>query len=288
MSKSFKAQLDTWTDALRAYDRQDLDTAIDLFSSIGDSSKILTNIGLIFASVGEHEAAIEYFKAATQLDQYLAIAYFQCGVSNFLLGRFEIAIGDFDETLRCMRGNQFIDYTQLGLKFKLFSVEVLFNKGLCQIRQGKLRDGIKVMQRARGMKMTEEHDVIEDAMAYRGRGYCVFSITAGVLYRPSDNVLKNSMKRNYMEDAVLVAVADEKDAYTTFTGATRLQQGLPAVDGKGKHRPLVRTTTAPSRPADTEKVVEFVAEEWNRGICFVPLVSRLHVTESVAEGVPDA
>ena len=41
---------------------------------IADSSKILTNMALIYATIGEHETAVEYFTAATNLDSYLAIA----------------------------------------------------------------------------------------------------------------------------------------------------------------------------------------------------------------------
>lgn len=42
---------------------------------IADSSKILTNMGLIYATLGEHEAAVERFIEATTLDNYLAVAY---------------------------------------------------------------------------------------------------------------------------------------------------------------------------------------------------------------------
>ena len=127
-------------------------------------------MGLIHATLGEHELAVEQFIAATSLDQYLAVAwvvlqllvccytdrmrhgstslhifriwsyfiillvffcpvpspfhtsplrllansaqssvqnrYFQCGVSNFLLGRYELALKDFDEALLYLRGNQ--------------------------------------------------------------------------------------------------------------------------------------------------------------------------------------
>lgn len=63
-------------------------------------------MGLIYATLGEHEAAIENFNAATSLDQYLAVAYFQCGVSNFLLQRYDRAMKDFEEALLNLRGNQ--------------------------------------------------------------------------------------------------------------------------------------------------------------------------------------
>jgi hypothetical protein len=41
---------------------------------------------------------------ATKLDQYLAIAYFQEGVSNFLLGDFEEALGNFNDALLVRHG----------------------------------------------------------------------------------------------------------------------------------------------------------------------------------------
>lgn len=64
---------------------------------IADESKILFNIGLVQATIGSHELAVESFEAAIGLDQYLAVAYFQSGVSNFLLGRYEEARRDFDD-----------------------------------------------------------------------------------------------------------------------------------------------------------------------------------------------
>lgn len=91
---------------------------------IADSSKILTNMGLIYATLGEHENAVEHFREATNLDQYLAVAYvlpnpsashtttdiylsyFQCGVSNFLLQRYDLAFKEFEEALQHLRSNQ--------------------------------------------------------------------------------------------------------------------------------------------------------------------------------------
>ncbi|KIM78245.1 hypothetical protein PILCRDRAFT_824726 [Piloderma croceum F 1598] len=248
---SLKAELETWASALKAYDEENLEKALNLFATIADSSKILTNMGLIYATLGEHELAVEQFIAATSLDQYLAVAYFQCGVSNFLLSRYELALKDFDEALLYLRGNQAINYEQLGLKFKLFSAEVMFNKGLSLIYMGNLEEGLADMEEARKEKATEEHTVIDDAIQDRGEGYTVFSIPVGVLYRPSENKLKNSKTKDYMGKAKLVTASDENDQFTTFTGATRLKSGVspsntfvaqPNIDaGPG----LSRSLTAP-------------------------------------------
>ncbi|KAI0301582.1 hypothetical protein B0F90DRAFT_1810094 [Multifurca ochricompacta] len=223
---SLKAELEAWAAALKAYDEEDFEGSLELFSTIADSSKILTNMGLIYATLGEHEAAVEQFLAATRLDNYLAVAYFQCGVSNFLLGRYDLASKDFEEALLYLRGNQSINYTQLGLAFTLYSAEVLFNKGLSLIYLGQAQEGMAELNEATGQRATEEHSVIDEAIRDRGEGYTVFSIPVGVLYRPSESKLKNAKTRDFLGKAKLVASDNPSEAYTTFTGVTRLRQGI--------------------------------------------------------------
>ncbi|KAF6760167.1 NADPH oxidase regulator NoxR [Ephemerocybe angulata] len=247
---SLKAELETWAAALKAYDDEDFTLSLELFSRIADSSKILTNMGLIYATLGEHQEAVRHFNEATSLDQYLAVAYFQCGVSNFLLGQYELALRDFDESLLYLRGNQTIDYEQLGLKFRLYSAEVLFNRGLCLVNMGRMDEGLQVMQEARGEKATEEHNVIDEALADRGEGYTVFSIPVGVLYRPSEKKLKNAVTKDYMGKARLIASSDPNDKITTFTGSARLKMGITP-NGIFLDRPeeisptVVRSATVP-------------------------------------------
>src|ERR1700730_14374635 len=113
---SLKAELETWSAALTADDNNDFDQSIELFSEVADSSKILTNIGLIYATLGEHERAVEHFAQATELDQFLAIAYSQSDVSHFLLA----TISTTPLVSKRLPGEQ------LGLNFLLYSPEILF------------------------------------------------------------------------------------------------------------------------------------------------------------------
>lgn len=258
---SLKAELETWASALKAYDEEDFEKSLEQFSRIADSSKILTNMGLIYATLGEHEAAVEQFIAATGLDQYLAVAYFQCGVSNFLLGRYDLASKDFEGALLYLRGNQSINYTQLGLAFTLFSSEVLFNKGLSLIYMGQSEEGMLELQDAARQKATEEHNVIDEAIRDRGEGYTVFSIPVGVLYRPSEMKLKNAKTRDFLGKAKLVATENPNEAYTTFSGVTRLKQGIspqgvyvsdaPIVDLNRTGSLMRSATEPPPRPKPT-------------------------------------
>lgn len=116
------------------------------------------------------------YQRAVSLDQYLAIAYFQQGVSNFLLGDFEEALANFNDTLLYLRGNTSIDYEQLGLKFRLFSCEVLFNRGLCYIYLRQMAPGMQDLEYAAKEKVTPDHDVINDAIRERAE-VCLLSCT---------------------------------------------------------------------------------------------------------------
>ncbi|KAG8862594.1 hypothetical protein FRB96_001152 [Tulasnella sp. 330] len=223
---SLKAELEVWGAALKAYDEEDYEKSIKLFDGIADTSKVLVNVGLIYATMGEHDLAVQNFATAVKLDQHLAIGYFQSGVSNFLLMRYETAYKDFEEALLHLRLNKFIDYEQLGLKFQLWRAEVLFNKGLCQIYMGNVDLGMRDLEAANQEKALKDHDVIGQAIREQGDGYTVFSIPAGILYRPSGSKLDNLQAKNYMGKAKLIAVTETKDAYTDFVGVKRLQDGL--------------------------------------------------------------
>lgn len=188
--------------ALARYDNNEFDDALGEFDRIADTSKILFNMGVIHATLGEHEKAVsstlpfhiynravccicwrskrdimmttnhdstlvvqvECYQRAIRLDQYLAVAYFQQGVSNFLLGDFEEALANFNDTLLYLRGNTMIDYAQLGLLFKLYSCEVLFNRGLCYIYLQQREAGMQDLSYAVKEKVVEDHNVIDEAI----------------------------------------------------------------------------------------------------------------------------
>ncbi|CZT15916.1 related to NADPH oxidase cytosolic protein p67phox [Ramularia collo-cygni] len=207
---SLKQEIETWVTALAAYDNNEFDSAIRCFEQIADTSKILFNCGVIHATLGEHTRAVECYQRATHLDQYLAIAYFQQGVSNFLMGDFEEALANFNDTLLYLRGNNNIDYEQLGLKFKLYSCEVLFNRGLCYIYLQQKDPGMQDLVFALKEKVVPDHDVIDEAIREEAEGYTVFSIPVGVVYRPNEAKVKNLKKQDYLGKARLVASFDQQ------------------------------------------------------------------------------
>ncbi|KAK3494324.1 uncharacterized protein B0T23DRAFT_427346 [Neurospora hispaniola] len=216
---SLKQEIETWVSALAQYDNSEFDAALQEFEKIADTSKILFNMGVIHATLGQHEQAVECYQRAIRLDQYLAVAYFQQGVSNFLLGDFEEALANFNDTLLYLRGNQVIDYAQLGLLFKLYSCEVLFNRGLCYIYLQQIEAGMQDLSYAAKEKVVEDHNVIDEAIKENAEGYTVFSIPVGVVYRPNEAKVRNLKTKDYLGKARLVATSDANNAFTGFAGA---------------------------------------------------------------------
>ncbi|KAF2761386.1 hypothetical protein EJ05DRAFT_263117 [Pseudovirgaria hyperparasitica] len=227
---SLKQEIETWVAALGHYDNNEFDESLKSFDSIADTSKILFNCGVIHATLGEHEKAVDCYQRAVRLDQYLAVAYFQQGVSNFLMGDFEEALANFNDTLLYLRGNNNIDYEQLGLKFKLYSCEVLFNRGLCYIYLQQKDAGMQDLSFAAKEKVVPDHDVIDEAIREEAEGYTVFSIPVGIVYRPNQAKVKNLKTKDYLGKARLVAASDRANAFTGFAGTEmkRIQEGLVA------------------------------------------------------------
>lgn len=224
---SLKQEIETWVEALNHYDTQDYEQALVVFEANADTSKIYFNIGMIYATLGEHERAVEAYQQATKLDQFLAVAYFQQGVSNFLLSDFQEALANFNEALLYLRGNTLIDYEQLGLKFRLYSCEVLFNRGLCYIYDGRIDEGMQDLEYASKEVQVEDHNVINEAIAEKAENYTVFSIPVGIVYRPNESKVRNVKAKDYLGKARLVAAADRSDAFTGFTGSEvkKIQEG---------------------------------------------------------------
>ncbi|SCV68726.1 BQ2448_847 [Microbotryum intermedium] len=235
---SLKQELEIWAAALQAYDDHDYPRSLSIFNRIADTSKVFFNMAIIQATIGRHELALRAFSHAIRLDEYLSIAYFQSGVSNFILKRYTQARIDFDDALvvrvlrvviaaqprTYMRSNEIIDYEQIGLDFRLYACEILFNRGLSAIRNGQYDLGMRDLEEAAKRKQESQHFVIEDAISDQAEGCTIFSIPIGLVFRPSPNKLRNLETKNYLGQARLVAATSAADAFTGFSGTTKREQ----------------------------------------------------------------
>lgn len=94
------------------------------------------NMGCVHLLAGDPEAALRAFDQAVTKDTCLAVGFLQRGVAHFQLDQFQEALSDFQLALVQLRGNSIIDYTQLGLRFRLQAWEVLYNVASAQCQLG--------------------------------------------------------------------------------------------------------------------------------------------------------
>ncbi|XP_011904304.1 PREDICTED: NADPH oxidase activator 1 isoform X2 [Cercocebus atys] len=126
-----------WHLGAQAVDRGDWARALHLFSSVpAPSARLCFNAGCVHLLAGDAEAALRAFDQAVTKDTCMAVGFFQRGVANFQLARFQEALSDFRLALAQLRGHAAIDYTQLGLRFKLQAWEVLYNVASAQCQLG--------------------------------------------------------------------------------------------------------------------------------------------------------
>jgi hypothetical protein len=59
----------------------------------------------------------------------------------------------------------------------------------------------------------------------------------GILYRPPENKMRNAKPKDYLGKAKLVAAESATEAYTTFTGVTRMAQGYSPSGAPLDNRP---------------------------------------------------
>ncbi|KAJ1796302.1 hypothetical protein LPJ59_003832 [Coemansia sp. RSA 2399] len=212
----YQAELEQWNQAVEFFDQREYDSALE---SIADSAKIHFNIGLILGRKGDHNAGIEAYTSALELDQYLVVAYFQRGVAKMVLQRNDQALDDFNKALQYLRDNEFIDYTQIGLDYKVYTCEVLYNRALCFFCLGQEEDARADLKDASKHTAEERHSWIKKAVQCNGMDCPLYCVPKGIIYRPSASKLKSTKKIDFLGSAKVIASADGKDNFTGFKGA---------------------------------------------------------------------
>ncbi|XP_029474278.1 neutrophil cytosol factor 2 [Rhinatrema bivittatum] len=211
-----------WSEGVSAADKKDWKAALDAFTSIQDPhSKICFNIGCIHLILSDLDKAEKAFTRSIERDKHLAAAFFQRGTVGLRKGDYEGALGDFSEAFTQLRGNQLIDYRILGLQFKLYSFEVLYNVALAHALLQDWWKAEKNLTLAMSLKTesTESrHNKIEKAMEciLKQKVYEPVEIPMGRMFRPNEKQVAQLAKKDYLGKAQVVASVVDKDNFSGF------------------------------------------------------------------------
>ncbi|XP_025779806.1 NADPH oxidase activator 1 [Puma concolor] len=204
------------------------------------------------------------FDQAVTKDTCMAVGFFQRGVASFQLERFQEALCDFRLALAQLRDNTAIDYTQLGLRFKLHAWEVLFNLGAAQCRLGLWAEATRSLEEAlsKGSEGARDHlctalDQVQKQVHLQPR-----QGPRGEVFRPHRWHLELLEPVDFLGKAKVVSSAFPADRQED------IQPQQPQVQGAdGRARPgaapraavtgawKTRTACGPRRPPETETQV---------------------------------
>ncbi|XP_036710642.1 NADPH oxidase activator 1 isoform X1 [Balaenoptera musculus] len=306
-----------WHRGAQAVARGDWDCALRLFSSVPEPpARMSFNVGCVHLLAGDPEAALRAFDQAVTKDACMAVGFFQRGVANFQLERrdsaiipilptwkpragleewFREALSDFQRTLAQLRDNAAIDYTQLGLRFKLQSWEVLFSVAAVQSQLGLWAEATRSLEEAIAKGPKGARDDLDIALGQVQKQVPLQprQVPRGEVFRPHRRHLAHLEPVDFLGKAKVVASAVPDGPH----GDARPQQPQ-ALYARGEARPGAAerardtgpsgpgTRCGPRTPLDAEMGVSSgQAGRADRGTLVTNDEQRPHV-EQVGQQVP--
>ncbi|XP_058380583.1 NADPH oxidase activator 1 isoform X5 [Diceros bicornis minor] len=174
------------------------------------------------------------FDEAVTKDACMAVGFFQRGVANFQLERFQQALCDFRLALAQLRGNATIDYTQLGLRFKLQAWEVLFNVAAAQCRLGLWAEATRSLEEAISKGPEGARDDLDTALDQVQKQALMQPrrVPRGEVFRPHRRHLEHLEPMDFLGKAKVVTSSVHDNQHKS-TGPQRPQ----VQDADGEARP---------------------------------------------------
>ncbi|NXP76994.1 NCF2 factor, partial [Ramphastos sulfuratus] len=219
-----------WQEGVCAADGKEWRAALEAFTAVQNPpAKICFNIGCVHLVLGNLAEAEEAFTRSIGCDKHLAVAYFQRAMVFYWRQNHEKAIEDFKEALAQLRGNQLIDYKILGLRYRLFACEILYNIALVYAMMEDWKKAEEHLTLAMNLKSEPQHNKIDRAMeAILKQKICeLVAIPAGKLFRPNEKQVAQLEKKDYLGKATVVASVVDKDDFSGFAPLQPPASGPP-------------------------------------------------------------
>jgi hypothetical protein len=186
---------------------------------------------MTYSRLNEYDSSISMYDQAIQQDEYFAVAYLQKGFSLFMLEEYDKAEKCFKFIYYLLLENDFIYYEQLGMKYKLYRCEVMFNMAMCYHQLGYYDFRDQFVKGAKSNARTSEHKlVIEPWTKEKPGSLIIFTLPLGTLFKLSEAKLKNLDKKTFITDAKLV-LNNRNSGFLGFSGAKALRTSLSELDG---------------------------------------------------------
>jgi tetratricopeptide (TPR) repeat protein len=193
-------QLFSWSYAIEDFKSGKYESCEDHLLLVGDYAKIIFNRGMLRLKQEKYAEALGLFQMSLSRDGYLALAQFQISTCLVKLGNFKRALESYRQTALMLRGNTFIDYNQLGLRYRLVLCDILVNLAFCHFKLGESEKALEVYNQALEIAPSAKQIQVKrsDVIVMPLR-----------LFEPDSTKVKNILPRRFMKAAQFTGEAPE-------------------------------------------------------------------------------
>ncbi|CAI8022822.1 Neutrophil cytosol factor 2 [Geodia barretti] len=232
---SLKEMVVLWQAGVENAEAGRFEEAVDNFTEIPEpSARIFFNIASAFLRQGNLEDAERNLDLCVKRDPHMALGYFQRGCLCLQKQRFVDALKDFELALTHLRGNLLIDYKQLGLQYKLYSCEVLYNKAYAELQLGRRQQCDELLENGRETASgvsESRHRIITSAIESlkTGKTFLPYRLPKSCMwFLPPRNKTDVIKPVKFLKPAKVVSSIVDQDDFTGFVGAQNKRSRSPS------------------------------------------------------------
>ncbi|XP_072289034.1 NADPH oxidase activator 1 [Eucyclogobius newberryi] len=211
--------LQLWASSVQKVDAQDWQGCVSTLEKITEpTARTLFNMASAHLALGRPDLALNALDLALVKDEHLAVGFFQRSTVMMLLDRLEEALSDCIWAQKHMRENTVIDYKQLGLRFKLYSWQVLYNAAAVYSRMGHWDQAQEVLETVSRERTGGKGPNIEQAMdnVKSGEVLAPLLIPEGTVFRPNKREVDQLKDRDFLGKAKVISSMIPNDDFGGF------------------------------------------------------------------------
>lgn len=208
-----------WDEAVKAIDIRDWQGALSKLNQITDHNcRTMFVVASTHIALGQVDLAIKALDRVIAKDSCLAVGFFQRSAVHMMANRLEEALSDCIWAQKYMRENPVIDYKQLGLRYKLYSWQVLYNAAAVHSRLqqwDKARDILLAASQERGAGRSNLIDTALEAIS-RKDVLEPLLLPEGEVFRPRKLEVDQLKPRDFLGEAKVITSMIPNDDFRGF------------------------------------------------------------------------
>uniref|UniRef100_A0A671NUF5 NADPH oxidase activator 1 n=1 Tax=Sinocyclocheilus anshuiensis TaxID=1608454 RepID=A0A671NUF5_9TELE len=193
-----------WDEAVRAIDSRDWQGALTKLNQITDHNcRTMFVVASTHIALGQVDLAIKALDQVIAKDSCLAVGFFQRSAVHMMANRLEEALTDCIWAQKYMRENPVIDYKQLGLRYKMYSWQVLYNAAAVHSRLQQWDKAREILMAASQERGAGRSNLIDTALEAISRREVLepLLVPEGEVFRPRKQEVDQLKPRDFLGEA---------------------------------------------------------------------------------------